>query len=96
MVVQFNGLNVDFAPFTIVVQPEATTTAAVSSITDVSLEYSVGDYLSFLIIAKDSFGNLRPLSVSEVFTATLTELTSSTVIALSPVSNNNGTYSVSH
>ena len=76
--------------------PEATTSAAQSTITPISLSYIAGDIIAFDIIAKDSYGNLRPLSVAETFVATLTEDTSATAIPLTPVSNNDGTYSVSH
>jgi hypothetical protein len=96
LVIKFNGLSVDASPYSITVNPKAITSAAMSSISSVSLAYTAGDTMEFLIYAHDIYGNLRPLSIAEVFVVILTESTSGSSYTCTTTSNSNGTYTVTH
>lgn len=74
--------------------PGSPTDALTSAITLSNYSYVAGEYMNFLIEARDQYGNLRTASTSEVFNVTLACLTTSTSTSLSYISNNNGTYTV--
>ena len=93
-ILQLNGLNIQLSPYSITVSPDATTSAAASSTTQMALSYNAGQTMKFLIEARDAYGNLSVTSSSDLFLVALTG--EQTVTYLSPVltSNMNGTYSV--
>lgn len=83
-------------PLSITVAPGSPTLAAQSTITLEKLSYISGEYIVFLIEARDQYGNLRPASIAETFDVELTSDTTSVVTALTYTSNNNGTYTVNY
>ena len=73
-----------------------TTTATLSTINLKQMTFTSGDTLLFLIESRDAYGNINLASVAEVYTVTLTGITTGTITNIVPTSNNNGTYSVQH
>ena len=94
LVLKINGLSVDQSPYSITIAAGATTIAAQSTITTINSAYSAGDTILFLIEAKDLNGNLRSASTAETFTVAFT--VNSVATSVTPTSNTNGTYTVSH
>lgn len=90
--VTIQGLNISQSPFSISVEPAATTDPTKTTITDFSLSYKAGDLIKFNIEARDAYSNLRPASTSETFVVTLTDA-DSVVTTITPASNGDGTYS---
>ena len=95
LIIQFEGKQVSGSPFSVTVEPAPTTDLARTTITSFSRTYKTGDYLEFTIEARDAYGNLRTASTSETFIVTLTDADSIST-SVTPVSNGDGTYSVSH
>jgi len=93
--IQFNGLDVDSSPYLVTVSPAATTDAVHSNLVNInSLTFTTGQSISFIIEARDAYGNLRTASTTDIYTVTLTGETYGTIInAPNPTPNFNGTYS---
>jgi len=94
--VTLNDLPFDQAPYQVTVDPAATTSAATSTISAIPSSFTSGDQLIFLIEARDAYGNLRPASTAETFVVTITGSPSASTFSPVPVSNGNGTYTVTH
>jgi hypothetical protein len=94
--IMHSGLHFDDSPYQITVSPAGTTNAATSNFTGILDLYETGESMEIVIAANDLNTNLRTASTAETFVVTLTEDTSATAHALTPVSNSDGTYSVSH
>ena len=90
--VTIQGLNISQSPFSITVNPAATTDPTKTTITQFSKSYKAGDLIEFNIEARDAYQNLRPASTSEVFLVTLID-TDNVVTSITPASNGDGTYS---
>ena len=93
--VSIEGHQIQDSPFSITVVPNSTTDLVKTTITTFPYSYETSQYIKFLIEARDLNGNINSGSTSEVFTVNLTD-SDSAVTSLSPVSNNNGTYTVSY
>ena len=93
--VSIEGLQIQDSPFSITVEPASTTDLTQTTLTTFANNYTTGEYIEFMIEARDLNGNIRTSSTSEVFTVTLTD-SGSTASSVTPVSNNNGTYNVSY
>jgi hypothetical protein len=64
--------------------------------TPVNNSYIAGEYLNFMIYAKDIHGNNRPLSLADPFTVSLYLSTLAITLPVSVTSNLNGTYTIHH
>ena len=80
--VMINGLHVAQSPYTITVSPAASTVATSCNFTLTSKAFTTGDHLTFFIMARDSFGNLRPASISDAFAVTLTGAVNTSPVTL--------------
>ena len=92
--VKIEGKHISGSPFTITVDPEATTDLSKTTITAFGTSYQAGDKLEFTIEARDSYSNLRTASTAEIFTVKLTD-SDSVVTTITPVAQGDGTYTVS-
>eukprot|EP01022_Parablepharisma_sp_SALTPOND_P020162 TRINITY_DN3593_c0_g1_i1.p2 TRINITY_DN3593_c0_g1~~TRINITY_DN3593_c0_g1_i1.p2 ORF type:complete len:1692 (-),score=110.26 TRINITY_DN3593_c0_g1_i1:19422-24497(-) len=90
VLVRISGQNITASPFSLTVSAGSTTNPPSSTITGLTKNFVAGETLTFLIEARDSFGNLRSSASTDVFNVKLTG--SSTNINLTPVAQNNGTY----
>ena len=93
LVIKIEGQHIIGSPFSITIDSGATTDLTKTTITTFLSQYKTGEYIEFLIEARDSYGNIRSASTSEVFIVTLVD-SDLVEIAVAPVSNNNGTYTV--
>lgn len=92
--VTIEGLPIKGSPFELTTGSETTVNLASTTITSFSYDYLTGDYIKFVIEARDSYGNLYSLT-TQTFTVTLTDA-DSIATTLTPVSNGDGTYNVSY
>lgn len=92
VIAQISSQNITNSPFSLTVSAGTTTNAGSSTLNGLTKSFIAGQTITFLIEARDSFGNLRTTSTTDVFNVKLTGAIST--LTLTPVTQNNGTYLV--